>query len=145
MGRIAWGRVLLGGIVAGVVLNALEFVLHGNILNQAWTSAMVALGKTEQEMEASQGTSMTLLVLWAFLAGLFGVWLYAAIRPRMGAGPKTGLIAGLATWFAVTLMPALVTTAFDLYPPDLVRTWVLGELVAVTLSVLVGAWVYRER
>jgi magnesium-transporting ATPase (P-type) len=144
MGRIAWGRVLLGGIVAGILLNVLEFLLHGTILASAWKSAMLALGKTEEGMKAFQSTSMTLLVLWAFLVGLFGIWLYAAIRPRLGAGPRTGFVAGIATWFAVTLMPALVTMAFDLYPPDLVRTWVVGELVTVTLSVLVGAWFYRE-
>jgi hypothetical protein len=144
MGRIAWGRVLLGGIVAGVVFNAFEFVLHGRLLGAAWRSAMLALGKTSKQMAASQATSMPLLILWAFLACLLGVWLYAAIRPRFGAGPKTALAAGIATWFGVTLLPALVTVAFDLYPRDLVCGWVGGELIGLVVSILIGAWLYRE-
>ncbi|HSE60477.1 MAG TPA: hypothetical protein VLA99_17380 [Nitrospiraceae bacterium] len=29
---------------------------------------------------------------------LSALWLYAAIRPRFGAGPKTALYAGLGVW-----------------------------------------------
>jgi hypothetical protein len=144
MGRIAWGRVILGGIVAGVLFNAFEFLLHGRMLGVAWHSAMLALGKTPEEIAASQATSMLILLLWAFLACLFGVWLYAAIRPRFGAGPKTALLAAIATWFGVTLLPAMVTVAFDLYPSGLVTAWVTGELVGLVVSIIIGAWFYRE-
>ena len=144
MGRIAWGRVLLGGIVAGVVFNAFEFLLHGRILAAALHSAMLALGKTPEQMAASQGMSMPLLVLWAFLACLLGIWLYASIRPRFGAGPKTAFVAAIATWFGVTLLPALVTVAFGLYPGGLVLYWVIGELIGLVVSILIGAWLYRE-
>jgi hypothetical protein len=37
-------------------------------------------------------------VLWGFLVGIFAVWLYAAIRPRYGDGPKTALCAGAVVW-----------------------------------------------
>jgi|SRR5687767_7701955 len=144
MGRIAWGRVLLGGVIAGVIFNAFEFVLHSRVLGASWSSALLALGKTPDEITASQATSMPLLILWALLACLFGVWLYAAIRPRLGAGPKTAMTAAVATWFAVTLLPAMVTMAFDLYPGNLVTTWVLGEFVGLLVSVFIGAWIYRE-
>jgi DNA-binding transcriptional LysR family regulator len=144
MGRIAWGRVIFCGIVAGVLFNAFEFLLHGRMLGVAWRSAMLALGKTEQEIVASQATSMPILLLWAFLACLFGVWLYAAIRPRFGSGPKTALLAAVATWFGVTLMPAMITVAYDLYPGGLVTTWVMGELVGLVVSIFIGAWLYRE-
>ena len=144
MGRIAWGRVLLGGVVAGIVFNAFEFVLHGRILAEAWASAMLALGKTAGEMEAAQSTSMPLLILWAFLACLFGTWLYAAVRPRFGPGPKTAFLAGIVTWFGVTLMPAIESTAFALYPGSLVNTWVIGELIGLVVSVFIGAWIYKE-
>ncbi len=144
MGRIAWGRVIFGGIVAGVLFNAFEFLLHGRMLAAAWHSAMLALGKTPEEIVASQATSMPLLLLWAFLACLFGVWLYAAIRPRFGSGPKTALLAAIVTWLGVTLLPAMVTVAFDLYPTGLVATWVMGELVGLVVSIFIGAWLYRE-
>lgn len=144
MGKIAWGRVLLGGVVAGIVFNVFEFVLHGVILGRAWESAMMALGKTKEQMEAAQASSMTLLVLWAFLATFFGTWLYAAIRPRYGAGPKTGFAAGLWTWFALSFLSGLVSIAFSLYPTSLMFTAMAGELVGLVACVLIGAWLYKE-
>jgi hypothetical protein len=144
MGRIAWGRVVLGGIVAGAAFNAFEFVLHGRLLEAAWRSAMLGLGKTPESIAAYRATSMPLLVLWAFLVCLFGVWLYAAIRPRLGPGPRTAVVAGLATWFAVTLLTALESAGFGLYPRALVMEWVAGELIGIVVSVLIGAWFYRE-
>ena len=33
-------------------------------------------------------------VIWGLFVGIFPVWLYAAIRPRYGAGLKTALGAG---------------------------------------------------
>ena len=35
--------------------------------------------------------------------GIAAVWLYAAIRPRYGAGPRTAVIAGLAVWVMADL------------------------------------------
>ena len=144
MGRIAWGRVVLGGVIAGAAFNAFEFVLHGRLLEAGWTSALAGLGRTPEQIAASRATSMPLLVLWAFLACLFGVWLYAAMRPRFGPGPRTAVIAGLATWFSVTLMTALESSAFGIYPRPLVMAWVAGELIGIVVCVVIGAWFYRE-
>lgn len=135
---------MLGGTVAGAAFNAFEFVLHGRLLGAAWTSAMLGLGRTPAEIAASRATSMPLLVLWAFLVCWFGVWLYASIRPRFGAGPRTAIIAGIATWLAVTLMAALEGSAFGFYPRSLVMAWIAGELIGIVVCVVIGAWFYRE-
>jgi hypothetical protein len=34
-----------------------------------------------------------------FLLGLVVVWLYAAMRPRFGPGPRTAMVAAAAVWF----------------------------------------------
>ena len=47
MGKINWGRVFLGGLLAGVVLNLFEFVLHSIVLEEDWQAAFAALGKPE--------------------------------------------------------------------------------------------------
>ena len=44
------------------------------------------------------GGALLMFLAWGFLVGIFAVWLYAAIRPRYGAGPKTALCAGAAVW-----------------------------------------------
>jgi len=32
MGKINWGRVVLGGLLAGVVLNVIDWVVYGKVL-----------------------------------------------------------------------------------------------------------------
>ena len=45
MGKINWGRVVLGGLLAGLVLNVLDFLVNGVWLGTEWNAAMQALGK----------------------------------------------------------------------------------------------------
>jgi hypothetical protein len=54
------------------------------------------------------------VVLYGSLAtpalGILSVWLYAAIRPRYGAGPTTSVIAGFAVWLVTFLVDACWAT-----------------------------------
>jgi hypothetical protein len=87
MGKINWPRVILGGAVAGLIINLFEFILNGVILAEDMNAAISALGRH------LGGPELLMFNTWAFLVGIFMVWLYAAIRPRYGAGPKTALAA----------------------------------------------------
>jgi uncharacterized membrane protein len=45
MGRINWGRVFLGGLLVGVVINVGEYLFHAVIFKDEMTEAIRALGK----------------------------------------------------------------------------------------------------
>jgi hypothetical protein len=38
------------------------------------------------------GAQLAMFIAWGFLVGIVAIWLYAGIRPRYGAGPKTDRI-----------------------------------------------------
>src|SRR5215470_20425788 len=99
MSKINLRRMVLGGLVAGAVINLVEFIAHGLILKNAWAVGMAALGRTV----GVSTTSRLVFIGWGFLAGVLAVWLYAGIRPRYGAGPKTAVRAGLAFWILAYL------------------------------------------
>jgi hypothetical protein len=82
--------VVLGGLVAGLLIDVAEGIMEGAILGAEWRQAMQALGHLLWET----GVNITPNILREFIYGLMAVWLYAAIRPRFGAGPKTALYAG---------------------------------------------------
>jgi len=46
MGKINWSRVLLGGLLAGVIINVFEFVANGVFLAADWEAMMKALGRS---------------------------------------------------------------------------------------------------
>ena len=93
MGKINIGRVILGGIVAGIIINIFEYVLNGIYLAGQWPSIMSSINRPALSMNG---------IMWfdvmGFVLGLATIWTYAAIRPRFGAGPKTAVYAALLIW-----------------------------------------------
>jgi hypothetical protein len=139
MGKIDYARVVLGGLLAGLVLNIGEYVLNEIVLRQQWIAAMAALGLGEP----GPG-QITWFIVLTFLLGIVLIWLYAAIRPRFGAGVKTAIIAGLAVWAIVWLLANVFSAASGYYPAQLAVIAMIWGIVEVSVASVAGAWLYRE-
>ena len=114
MGKINLQKVIVGGLMAGLVLNLFDFLVYGVLLKNDMNAAMVALGKP------AMTTNMILwFVFLDFLFGIWLVWLYAAIRPRFGAGPRTAVMAGVAMWVLFGLLNTLAQAPMGLFPQRL--------------------------
>jgi len=100
MGKINFGRVILGGIVAGIVGDILGYLVDGLMLAPQWAAGMKALGRPE--LSVSQSVAFSIIGL---VYGILMVWLYAAIRPRYGPGRQIAVLAGLAIWVSGVLLP----------------------------------------
>ena len=142
MGGIRWGRVAAGGLVAGLVMNVGEAALHGGVLATDTENLYAGL----KVAMIADPLNLATLIVATFLVGIAAVWLYAAIRPRYGAGPKTAIYAGLAVWVFVHLFAgAYLGAGFaGIITPKLAWLPVGWGLVEAPLATLAGAWVYRE-
>jgi hypothetical protein len=140
MGKINWTRVILGGLVAGLIINAFEYLLNAIVLAKDWASVMTGLGKTGE----MSGASIVLFNVWGFLLGIAAVWLYAAIRPRYGAGLTTALCAGSAIWFVGIVLASVTPLALGLFPTRLVAMGIAVGFIELALGTTIGAWLYRE-
>jgi hypothetical protein len=76
--------------------------------------------------------------------GIAAVWLYAAIRPRYGAGPKTAIRAGLVTWAVAVFLASLGNYPLGLFPTRLQVITSIVALVEIVVATLVGARLYKE-
>jgi len=137
--KINMVRVILGGLVAGLVLNIGEFILNEPILGERWRAAMTTLNR-----EAIGGSAIAIFVVGAFLLGIAMIWTYAAIRPRLGAGPRTAICAGLLVWFFSYLYPSAGFIALDLFPTDLILIGIVWGFFELPIAAVAGAWLYRE-
>lgn len=139
MGKINVGRVILGGLLAGLVLNIVDYVVYGVLMAGDLEAAMRDLGR--EPVAAAQ-------IMWFaiidFLYGIFLVYLYAAIRPRFGAGPRTAVTAGLLVWVVAVLLHSLAEMQMGLFPARLYVIGAVVALVALPVATVVGAWVYKE-
>lgn len=138
MGKINWGRVFLGGLLAGVVINVFEYVTNGVILAAQWDAAMKALGR-RMPMSA-----IAVFVVLGFLLGIAAVWMYAAARPRYGAGPGTAALTGFGCWVLAYALPTLGQWPMHLFPHRLMAIGTLVGLVEIVLASIAGAWLYKE-
>lgn len=101
---------------------------------------MKALGRPDFSSTQIIGFSVL-----GFAYGIFTVWLYAAIRPRYGAGPKTAVCAGLAVWVAGLLIPNFALMGVTgLFPSSLTVMTTLGGIVEGVAGALAGAALYKE-
>jgi hypothetical protein len=140
MGTINIGRLMLGGIVAGIVADILGYIVDGVILASQWADGMRALGKAE----FSVGQNVVFDIIGLFY-GILIVWLYAAIRPRYGAGPTTAVYAGLAVWVAGALLPnAAIMWVAGLFPTNLTVMTTAAAVVEFVVAALAGAVLYQE-
>ena len=139
MGNINLGRVVLGGIVAGIIVNAFEFVLNGVLLAQQWPDLMASINRPVLGVR-----EIVCFNIFGFAMGLVAVWTYAAIRPRFGAGPRTALYAALLTWVTGYVFVDLTPTIMGVFPMSM--TWMLigVGLVEIVVATIVGAWLYKE-
>lgn len=138
MGSINTGRVVLGGLLAGLIINIGEAILNLPILGATYQAALAEKGLEES------ATGMLAWPLYAFAMGILGVWLYAAIRPRFGPGPRTAVYAGLALWLAAWGTFLVGNMALPIFPPSMMAIGLVWGLVEMPLATVAGAWVYRE-
>ena len=141
MGAINYGRVLLGGLAAGVVANACDIVIA---MLMAEDMQRMAQRLSLNQARLSSTATMVSWIIVDFVYATLIVWTYAAIRPRFGPGPGTAVRAGVLIYGAVTVV-LFGFQRMGLFTPDLfIKNAVLSLVTAVLVS-LAGARVYRER
>ena len=139
MGSIDLKRVVLAGLLAGLVLNVADFLLFGMYLGADFDAAMQALGK-----EPPAGSMIAWWVALDFLWGILLVYLYAAIRPRFGPGPGTAIRAGVLLWIAAVLFHTIGEAPMGLFPQRLYVIGAVASLIYMPIVAVIGAWMYKE-
>jgi hypothetical protein len=132
-------RWLAGGLAAGVV----TWLIEGAASIFYMDDMQAALETRSLSMEMS-GAMWMLTILVSLIVGLVLIFLYAAMRPRFGPGPRTAIIAAVALWFGGTLLSLLGYGMIGLYPAGMLATWGLIGLVELIIAGLIGGWIYRE-
>lgn len=141
MSGINVSRVILGGIVAGIVYDVLDFLVDDVWLGARWAAGLKALGHSG----AMTNAQLIEFNLIGIAGGIMAVWLYAAIRPRYGAGLRTAACAGIAVWILAFVLPNIsFMYVTGLFGRRLTAATTFGALIEVVVSTIAGAALYRE-
>lgn len=134
--RVNWPRLVVSGLVAGVIVNAFEYGGDRVVFNDEWTAAFHTLGK--------EPAGWSTFIPANFFVGFLLIWLYCRLRARYGKGPMTALRAALPVWVVFWVIPLLAMAPMDLFPNRLLFIAIALGVVDVPLAALVGAWLYRD-
>jgi hypothetical protein len=140
MGKINMSRVLLGGLVAGVVINAIEGLVNGVVFEADWVAAMTALGKTP----TFSVKQIVFFNLAGFAFGMLMMLAYAAMRPRLGAGANTAMCAGALVWILGAAIPNSFNAITHIFPLALMLKLTAVALVEMLAAGVAGAYFYKE-
>ena len=140
MGKINYARVILGGIVGGIVAGFLDWFLNGVLMGQRWEDTMKSLNRPN----AFSGAFLICLFVCFSIGGILIVWMYAAMRPRLGAGVRTAVCVGLLAWAFWGLLPNTLNVVMGLYGRRLTLYTTLAGIVEAVAGAVVGCALYKE-
>ncbi len=137
-------KVVTGGIVAGVVLTAIDFIANMFLLGEQMTAEANAFkAGLGDAMAAMSGSQIAGFVIMNLVIGMLLVWTYAAVRPRFGPGPKTATYVAMA-FFTFGLIMTSNYLAMGMMSVGLWLTYAAIWLVNMIVSTMVGAMLYSE-
>jgi hypothetical protein len=135
------GKVIAGGLLAGLVMNVLDMTWNYTVL-AADMKAMV----DQLRLDPAVTTDLSYAIPWIvvdFVIGLVIVWNYAAMRPRLGPGPRTAILAGLVPFVAVTAV-LCGFAAMGVFSEAMITKGSAFSLISVLVGSVAGAWAYKE-
>jgi fructose-specific phosphotransferase system IIC component len=146
MGKISGWYVIAGGVLAALVLMAEQAFVNFRMLDPMWQEWWN--NKEIKDLMIAQaglaGACKTMAVL-DLCTGLVVAWLYAAVRPRLGAGLMTAIVTGLIVWALVLLQGYLPAMVWCPKFRQVMPVCALGDLVGYLVAASLAGWVYRER
>ena len=143
MSGINYPRVALAAAVAAVTFVVLEIVVEGLV------RLLFKVSEAQLWQEAFGTLPAGARFQWINVLVLVGVclllmWLYAALRARYGAGPRTALIAAGFMWLFVLLLWVNFVN-LGVFPLAIVGLSLAFNLVEIPCAAIAGASVYKEK
>ena len=133
-------RVVIGGIVAGVAIFLVDGLFNGLVLMKRYQALQQAGVYNAQPR-------LPFFPVWVVLTLAFGVglaWVYAAVRPRLGAGPGTAAIVGIVVGLMANLPSSVATYAWTHEGGTVALTRLVSGVVCSIVGALVAGAIYKE-
>jgi hypothetical protein len=132
------GKVVVGGLVAGVVGNLLDYVFQGIILKPDFEMLQQRLN-----LDPAAANNPVPWIIVDFVLGFLLIITYVGFRARWGPGPKTAIYAGIVIFVAIAAMMGALAS-IGIFTVDTYMKSSALSLVTMMCASLAGAYVYKE-
>ena len=141
MPRINWGRLILGGLIAAIIMFVTDGFIHEKLVKADWMALYDALRATPPEGHAA---NMIYFAIFELGRGFTAMMFYVLMRAFYGAGPKTAVCAGIVGWIAFSLTGPVQFIPLGFFSTAL---WLkVGALHFITsiIATIAGAALYKD-
>jgi hypothetical protein len=142
MSPINYKQMFIAGGIAGVVMNAIDIVANMVIVDNGLRQKLDSVNPALWAHMNAPGRLVQYIAI-DFIFAIALVWLYAAIRPRFGAGPQTALRAASYGWALYTVTQVLFVM-MGLFTMKYVAGNAILTFVNYSVTAIVGAKFYKE-
>lgn len=142
MSTINFGRLVIGGLIASILLFLSDGFLHEQVFKQYWEYLYHGLGA--KPPENPHALAMVYFFIFELGRGFLAIFLYVLMRPLYGAGPKTAVLSAIVAWLAFSVAAPAEFIPLGFYSR---RLWVFvagAQLVTSIITNVLAAWIYRD-
>jgi hypothetical protein len=139
--NINWGRLIVGGVIASIIVFITDGLLHESIVGADWKAVYDHLGASQQEHNS---TGMVYFAVFELGRGFISMFLYVLMRPYYKPGPKTAALAGVAAWIAFSLSGPAQFIPLGFYSNALWIKVAAFQLITSIVAAIAGAALYKD-
>jgi hypothetical protein len=133
-------RLLISGLTAGVVMAVVDFFANGVVLAERYKM----LQQAGYFLAAPRLPFFPLWILTELGLGIGVAWIYAAVRPRLGPGPKTALAVGVVLGLMMNVPENLAQASWSAVGRFVPLVWLIFGLIGTIAGALVAGALYKE-
>jgi hypothetical protein len=132
------GKAVVGGLVAGVVANILDYLFQGILLKPDFEMMRQRLN-----LDPAAANNPVPWIVVDFVLGFLLIVTYIGFRTRWGPGPKTAIYASIVVFASIaSVMGALAS--IGVFTTDTYLKSSALSLITITCAALAAAYVYKE-
>lgn len=142
MKKFNFGRLVIGGLIASILLFVSDGFLHEQVFKQYWEYLYHGLGA--KAPATGHATDLIYFFIFELGRGFGAIIVYVLMRPFYGPGPRTAVIAAIAAWLAFSVTGPAEFIPLGFYGR---RLWVMvagAQLLTSISANLLAAWIYKE-
>jgi hypothetical protein len=136
---INYKRVILGGLVAGIIIVASALTMVPVVGNE------MSLALQKFNLPPLSTFSMLYFVGESLIMGIVLVWLYAAVIPRMEKGIATSIKVSLVIWLVGYVFANFANMIYGFMPLKLTICGTIWGLFELVIAGIVGSKIYKEK
>lgn len=136
-------RLILAGMVSGVIIYFALFIANGVILSREWGLWKVFADRVFQM--TPEGLSLVFWAAQAAITGVAGTFIYAAIRRWIGVNLRAAYVSALLVWSTGWLGMSFDKLAFGIEPARMIYYNLLAALLGCLTGQFAAAYIYKDK